>query len=454
MKVLKTIKMNLAEFKKNLWLYFSKPSFIGILVVYFLAIFLTTSLSDDSNSSNVYSISIGFFIVITTFWGSFSLSNALISELRNRTWVYQKMSAISAIDMSIGKLFGPTGMHWLAGLIFLALASLMSITSDQGLSLLTLFQLLLGTIFLHASSLVLSLLVVRQKQDSADTSNLSGRPLILIGFFLILRAVTMAYKTDITDFTWYGLAINSNLFDTLSLIVFTIWALLGVYRNMREELQYQNLPHYWVAFNAFVVLYFSGLVFRDIQDGVYTIFNGLFAFAFGMHIVLTVLTLFLEPINFMDYLKFFKNWGEKSWEKIYASTPLWVFSAVFSFILCLVLSLQLLVDKSLDFGKEGHYAFLYPLVAFMFLLKSLLVNLYLHLKQTKKANFVWFLYLALWYGLLPTTIGGLFSGKALFIFYPASVGASSVASMIYLAIMLWLIRKELKKGEASDIVIP
>lgn len=446
--------MNLTEFKKNLWLYFSKPSFIGILVVYFLAIFLTTSLSDDSTSSNIYSISIGFFIVITSLWGSFSLSNALVSELRNRTWVYQKMSAISAMDMSFGKLFGPTAMHWLAGLVFLSIATLMSLsTRNQDLSLISLFQLLLATIFLHASSLVLSLLVVRQKQDSTDTSNLNGRPLILIIFFLVLRGVAMAYKTDMSDFTWYGLSINSNLFDTLSLIVFTIWAVLGVYRNMREELQYQNLPHYWVAFNVFVVLYFSGLVFRDFQEGVYTVFNGLFAFAFGMHILLTVLTLFLEPINFMDYLKFFKNWGEKSWEKIYASTPLWVFSAAFSFVLCLVLSLQLLVDKSLNFGKEEHYSFLYPLVAFMFLLKSLLVNLYLHLKQTKKANFVWFLYLALWYGLLPSTIGGLFSGNALFVFYPANVVLSGIASILYVGIMLWLIRKEIKKGEVLAIKI-
>ncbi|MEZ4978948.1 MAG: hypothetical protein R2772_06595 [Chitinophagales bacterium] len=443
--------MNLTELKKNVWLYFSKASFIGIVVVYFLALFLTTSISDESTSGNIYAISIGFFIVITSIWGSFSLSNALLSELRNRTWVYQKMSAISALDMSFGKLFGPTAMHWLVGAIFLSIATLASFSSRDH-SLLSLFHLFLGTLFLHASSLVLSLLVVRQKQDSPDTTNLSGRPFLLIAFFLILKAIASSFKTDLNDFTWYGLAINSDFFETLSLLVFAIWAILGVYRNMREELQYQNLPNYWVAFNVFVVFYFSGLVFKEVHEGVYTVFNGLFAFAFAMHVLLTVLTLFLEPINFMDYLQFFKNWGKKSWEKIYASMPLWVFSLAFSFALCLVLSLQMLVDKSLNLGEEESYSFLYPLVAFMFLLKSLLVNLFLHLKQTKKANFVWFLYLALWYGLLPATIGGLFSAYGLFLFYPANVILSGSASVFYVLFMLWLIRKELKNGEASELI--
>lgn len=444
--------MNLAELKKNSWIYSSKVSLIGIAVVYLLSIAIASAFGEMTNLSNVvYYISLGFFAVFTTIWGMFAVSGAVISELRNRTWVYQKMSAIKAFDMCVGKLFGPTLYQWLLGFVFILIAFLLALgfKEKQGEAMMSVLNLVLATLLLHASALVLSLLAIRRNEYAVDTGNLKSGPMIVVMAIVIVQVLRISSIENAANFSWYGLAINSVLFNTLSLIAFMLWAMLAYYRNMQEELQYQNRPFYWLAFNVFLLFFYGGLVFNGYLEKGLQVFNAYFSVSFAVLLVATLLALFLEPINVISYNTLLQKIKAKNWIKAFDVSPLWIISLVFSLVVCFLLCASLF--SSYGFGASGKIElfFLLPLVALLFLVKSLLVNLYLHLAHVKRANFIWFLYLALWYGLLPAFLG--FGGGALFIFYPTSVLVSGVAVLIYIGVLSFFIQRTIKK---ANVFIP
>ena len=451
MIVLKTNKMNLAELRKNSLIYSSKVSLIGIAVVYLLSLALAASFGDEGNFSNIaYFVSLGFFAVFTTIWGMFAVSNAVISELRNRTWVYQKMSAIRAFDMCVGKLFGPTLFQWLLGGIFITvtLISIFAFEKGQAEAFISVINLILATLLLHASAMVLSLLAIRRNDYATDTGNIKSAPMIVFMAIVVVQAMKALAMEDNSNFAWYGMQINPVVFNLVSLSAFMLWSMMAYYRNMREELQYHNKPYYWVAFNGFLLLFYGGLVFGGELDKGMEVFNAYFAVSFAVLLVATLLALFLEPINVISYNALLQKMKAKKWSKVFDDSPLWMISAAFSFVVCLLLCASLFTQFGTGPSEKISNFFLIPLVAFLFLVKSLLVNLYLHLAQVKRANFIWFLYMALWYGLLPTLFGFEYG---LFIFYPIHVVMSGVAVVIYISILSILINSAIKKANVFSL---
>lgn len=450
--------MNLAELKKNSWIYSSKISLIGVALVYLLSLALVHSLKNETDnffgsidgeanfSKTVYFISLAFFVVFTSIWGMFAVSGAVISELRNRTWVYQKMSAIKAIDMCVGKLFGPSLYQWLLGIVFLLVSTVLALGFEEGRmeSLITVFNLFLITLILHCSALVLSLLSIRRNEYSTDTGNIRSAPMIIIMTIVLVQAMRTLALEEPVEFTWYGMQINAIFFNLFSLIAFMFWSMIAYYRNMRAELQYQNRPFYWVGFNVFLLLFYGGLVFEGDYEGGAEFFNAYFAVSFVALLVASLLALFLEPINVISYSTLLHKIKAKHWSKVFDVAPLWMISAVFSFFVCLLLCTSLFNLHGAASVDKIDLFFLIPLVAFLFLVKSLLVNLYLHLAQVKKANFIWFLYMTLWYGMIPALLG---MKESLFLFYPTDVMISGLAVLVYIGILVFLIQRSIKKAE-------
>ncbi|MDE3106492.1 MAG: hypothetical protein KGK08_15075, partial [Acidobacteriota bacterium] len=113
--------MNNPEFKRNLWLSFSRHRLIGmpsLLGLTFLALTFTDQQGEVAGS--LYNVSVWLFIFIVWLWGARNANATIVDELRDHTWDQQRMSALDPWTMTWGKLFGSTSFNWYGGLMCLA----------------------------------------------------------------------------------------------------------------------------------------------------------------------------------------------------------------------------------------------------------------------------------------------------------------------------------------------
>lgn len=103
-----------SEFKRNLWLEFTPvrlvtgPAIVGSVA---LIVYLIQGNSQDffGMLQPVSRVIAGFTLFL---WAMRLASDSILTEVSGRTWVFQRMSAISAWDMTVGKLFGSTVYAW------------------------------------------------------------------------------------------------------------------------------------------------------------------------------------------------------------------------------------------------------------------------------------------------------------------------------------------------------
>ncbi|MGB1247508.1 MAG: hypothetical protein ACPG4Z_01390 [Chitinophagales bacterium] len=438
--------MNLAEFRKNIWLHGSKLIFMVILGVYFMSLFMVYVMnSHEEFMTTAFLISMISFVLTNTLWGSLIASTSVISEVRNRTWIFQKMSALEALDMCFGKLFGTTFHHWCLGLFFALMALLFSFgTEDHDVNLqLLIMNMVVGTLLLQSMALNFSLLLIKRNQYKSDMGDLKSNQVIiaLFVFFIIINSVLMI--DDDTSFTWYGMRVKNDIFNLITLILFAGWSLLGFYRNMRDELQYQSKPNAWLAFNFFIVLFYSGFVFNHFEYEM-SDFKTYFVISYIALGILTIVTLFLEPIDMMHYMRLYKDAKNRMFGKLYADMPLWIISLVFTIVISVFLSVVLWKNGA---GDEALF-FMLPVVALLFFLKSLLVNLALHLLQVKRPTLLWGAYMVIWYMLLPGILAAMDLEDLSMLFWPISPIVSGIAGIISLGVVSGLIISLIKKNQS------
>ena len=81
--------------------------------------------SNNSSGRNAYDDLCNFaligFLLIAGIWGAKSAADGILDEYNNKTWDWQRMSTISPIKMTIGKLFGSTSYNWYGGIICLVI---------------------------------------------------------------------------------------------------------------------------------------------------------------------------------------------------------------------------------------------------------------------------------------------------------------------------------------------
>ncbi|MEZ4879251.1 MAG: hypothetical protein R2801_03690 [Chitinophagales bacterium] len=437
--------MNLAELNKNIKLYNFRTVYIAIAVVYLFSLMFPQIFSSNS-SDKVYSISIFFFTVFNTFWGTFIVANSQISEIRNKTWIYQKMSALEAKDMLVGKLIGPVVYNWAFGLIILTIALLAALLSgyDVGTKLSGILKIILTTVMFHSLGLILSILFIKRKEDVSDLGNFNFTPILLIYMILMYFLIHSFISTNETFILWYDIPFNYSIFTLLSSICFTFWALLGAYRLIKEELNYELLPYAWICFNIFLLVYFSGFLFET-ELGEFIQYNVYFVKSYAVLITTVLITILLEPISIINYRFVLSAFKEKNYRKVALNLPLWLITLCFCMITAIILSLNLSLFKE-NIGSN----FLIPIVVILFLAKDILVNIYLHINEVKKANLIWFFYMLIWYFFIPYV---LLKGvpKSLYAFYPIDPLISTIMVLIYLAIIILMIYRKIKSIDFSNI---
>jgi hypothetical protein len=240
------------EFQRNLLLEWNLHRMILIAGV-IAGIFVLAGLFGTQNV--VANIALLTFLLGTVLWGGHRAGDAILDELRERTWDSQKMSAIDPWAMTWGKLFGATIMPWFAGCISL----IVYFVEREGPTQIERLQMIVfcisGAILVHSLSLIGAL--VGTHLDKFGKSTLTTWA--SVGALGLLAFYFANYLRSDDIIVWYGASYDRFDFLTASLLVLCAWVTFGAYRLMCTELAVNTLPVAWIAFLIYLIVYFSGV---------------------------------------------------------------------------------------------------------------------------------------------------------------------------------------------------
>jgi hypothetical protein len=280
------------ELRRNLWLELTTHRMIAMPGVLFL-IFAMFVATDRSNwPAAVFSTAVALFVLLVQLWGVRQASEAVTEEVRDRTWDWQRLSALSPWQMAWGKLAGATAFTWYGGaicLVAMGIATAAGAGRDNAVWLA--LALVASGIALHAALLAASL------QAARKDSRLSYR----IGTVMLLPALLVAggflfaaSRSDMGSVSWHGERYEAMRFVAFSSVAFALWGVLAAYRQMCSELRAHTLPWAWPAFALFLSVYFAGFAPRYLDSRSVFIMAGLYT-----SLVLTYYALFTDRITAM-----------------------------------------------------------------------------------------------------------------------------------------------------------
>ena len=407
------------EFIRNLWLEFTlhrvlvMPAVIGIL---FLLMYLVNGQQLDGATAVAAAF---LFSAIIFIWGTRVAAESVIQEINARTWDTQRMSAMGPWGMAWGKLFGSTIFVWYGGLICMGLywMSYIDILSEERLAKLILVYVLSGVIA-HATGLLVSMQAVQKRRDFGRVQVVFY---LLFGFAAAIPGLYIGLSGWADDGVYRVMLFYDRVFPLidcvlLALVVYSLWALIGIWRMMRAELQMVNGPWVWLSFVAFTVILAAGIrilppevgkVMPDISSKAYH--------GYAMLLLLTYVIALAEPKGPVLFRRIRRYVQLHDWGSLINSMP----RTVPMMILVLLASVVLLrlsearftvLEQPVNFHLATIATFLFVLrdVGFIYLLSIV--------RYSPRNDITAFLYLALSYTVLPFALIflGLDSLTALF----------------------------------------
>ena len=468
------------EFRRYLWLELSAQRLIAMPIV-LVAVFWLSWLTSMDPLKAVASAALILFYLGTLVWGSRLAANAVVSEVREATWDWQRMSAIRPWQMTWGKLFGSTVFVWFGGLICLVIFAIASVLAGHGAQLPSeLLAVLMIGLLAQAVALAASLLWLRKVEPSARAAVLTPQALgLLAGFLAAFLWGDWAFlPIDIWEpGGWYGLLLDPRLFFLLSLAAFLGWSLLAAGRLMQAELQVRQLPWAWPAFTLFLMAYLQG--FRpQLCPGCGESAAGNLLIPFLVGVALAYVALFIFPKRAVALRALSLAVRQAAWGRALRALPLWLIAAAFAFVVGLALAAAFWWDLSLPPSASAaagqallRDAALVALAILAFLIRDLAIVVLLNLGgRVWRGDMAAGIYLLLlhviapgilaatlevqWSGLLSgfTGLGLIFAGPSVGLGLPGDLGlfvdldlgdlpeialASAVIQVVLLLLLLW-----------------
>jgi hypothetical protein len=247
------------EFQRNLWLELTPARLLLMtgFVLFLIAIF--SAAPPGFPSSGAVATALYYFLVV--LWGTRNAALSVIAEIRERTWDFQKLSAVPPFSLMWGKLFGATSFTWFGAILCLPFV-IYPIWRGEGPAPAAgeLIILLVQGVLAQSVSLLTSLILIRRQHNywrlDAFLCQVTGivAAVSAYGFSNLLSVGAQAQAT----FSWWSMTLQPHWFQFFSLLVFACWALVGCTRAMRLELRLVNGPFVWLAFLVFLGLYEAG----------------------------------------------------------------------------------------------------------------------------------------------------------------------------------------------------
>lgn len=407
------------EFERNLVLEITNQRLVMMPVILGAFFFLTYLMAGGSNFQRAFAYEAVFIYTILVFgWAVRSVSEAVVSEVENRTWDFQRMSSIGAWKMTWGKLLGSAIYPWYgAALCLLVYVSVYGSLIDPPSILVVLILLVGGGLLAHAGMFLISLDAV-----------LNGRRASKIFPFLIGAFSLISYPSLISGqinaqsqvaMVWFGVEIPSQTFASASILIYLAWALYGCYRSLQVELAYRTSPNAWTGFLIFLTFYFAGFVppgpvAKPLR----------FFVALVVALTATYGALFTEKKNPIKLRKLTTAFKQQDIATLYAQAPKWLISLLLAAFISILFFLSvnftnwensLKIVKSIspntaDKFEQGVTSVGYfGLSCIIFAIRDVCLVLILNLlgRGVRRAEKAAVLYLALLYGLIPLIFSAL-----------------------------------------------
>ncbi|HKD47367.1 MAG TPA: hypothetical protein VKB67_06750 [Rhizomicrobium sp.] len=247
------------EFQRNLWLELAPARILLMAGFVFCVLAIFSAAPPALPGPGFAATALYYFLVV--LWGTRNAALSVIVEIRERTWDFQKLNAIHPFAMMWGKLFGSTSFVWFGGILCLPFI-IYPVLQSRGPSMAAaeLAVLILQGVLAQSVSLLTSLNLIRRHHNNwrldAFLCQVTG---IIAAFAFGFRGLLSASpQNQAATFSWWDMALDPQSFQSVSLAIFTAWALGGCLRAMRLELRLSNGPFVWLAFLAFLALYEAG----------------------------------------------------------------------------------------------------------------------------------------------------------------------------------------------------
>jgi hypothetical protein len=273
------------ELQRNLWLEAS-PRRIAWAGVAVIGVYAAAYLSADPAENGALLRALGgvgafIFFASAVVWGVRLAGQSVASEIGERTWDFQRLSALDPWAMTWGKLFGATALAWAVGLAGLLVATAAYVAeAGPGPGLQFTVAAIALAVLLQACGFAAALVGVRKARAEGRLATLRSAAGGVFSVLFVLFAIAVAARVGelffggVADFTpvdsggavrFWGGEVERNLFATLSLVAFAAWALVAAWRLMRLELQKHNGPVYWTAFLLFAAFWAAGQASSDFE---------------------------------------------------------------------------------------------------------------------------------------------------------------------------------------------
>lgn len=421
------------EFRRHLWLELTPqrlvivPLVIGLIVA---ALWLAISRAAAGDAARV------LLWALPTFWGSRLAADALIDEVTGRTWESQRMTALAPWSMTWGKLFGGTIVTWYGALwCILALA----LTLGPAPALGEIIYAVLAGLLAQSLALLFAALVLRLHDGSI-------RAHVTLAQATALLLTYAAYKVTVSGalVTWYGFDIDRAVFGVLSLVTGIVWAMLGIHRCMRAEMQASGGPGLWLGFVLYAAAYAGGFARIIDMPSLILIDAGQQQLVAGILVVLalTYVGVFLTPKRFARLRWFLVVLRRRDWRAAWPLLPPWCGSLLIAVVLVAAFPLAAL-DTARPLASTARPA-VFLAACLLFTLRDLGLILALTLdEQRGRSHATALVYLGVLYGALPLLLTPLGWRVALPILVPWPVEGPVLALgpvALQAALACWLLR--------------
>ena len=305
------------ELRRNLWLELTTHRLAAMPLAIFLVCVLFASRNVSDWQGAVFSTAVGMFIVIVHLWGTYKASEALTDEVRDRTWDWQRLSALDPWRMTWGKLAGATALSWYGAFLCVVAMAIAVLGGFERRELAILVCALVASgVAVHGAALAASL------QASRKSSKLGHRIGLL--FFFPAAAVglmTLASSGEARPeaIEWYGHRFESIRFHCALAVIFALWAVLAAYREMARELKLRLLPWAYPAFAIFLAILFAGYGLGPTSTRTTLALAGLIA-----SLGLTYYGLFADVTTAMSLRRIATHWQARQWRRVIEELPLWL----------------------------------------------------------------------------------------------------------------------------------
>jgi hypothetical protein len=370
------------------------------------------------------------FIVFTVLWGTRQTADAVAREVAESTWDWQRLSTLSAWQLTWGKLVGATLFSWYGALICLTVRFFILLPEHGAAALAHVSLFLVGGAALgQGVAFLLGLQTVRLRGHRTRAGTLVSQ---MLGALVGLTAIAMGSFLpggmlgwlDVVGLAplvgWYRTAFDATTVATVTLALALAWTLLGTHRLMMRELAYRTRPWAWPCFVLFACVYVAG--FEAAEPVVSGAAMGAevaarLVVATGVAAVLTYAALFWDDKDPVMFRRLIRLADAGDWRSFAVHTPSWLVA----FAITAVLAALLLVTGG--GGEMGLVTIWAAVIAgLLFMLRDIAINLYFWLAPNpRRANLMTLIVLGLLYWVAPGFTG--FDAAALFVFIPFAPAA-------------------------------